>query len=335
VSAQAGRSNNLTRLALSVLLLVGAVYVFSHRQQLLDQYTVWRFVPSSEIAAVSEKASFSDAGEFLFYASQPELLERDAFNDACRSVIGENTAILGCYSKDRIYLFDIDNQKLSGVKEVTAAHEMLHAAYQRLSDSEKTRVNALLEAQPLGEDEARIGELMAEYEKSEPGERLNELHSIIGSEIRDLTPELRAYYGKYFDDRLALVAQAESYQSVFQELESRQGALVTELNALADTIDDASTTYRRELQVIENDIRVFNQQANSGSMTRQDYDTQRASLEARQRQLRAKYVSIQAQIKLYEQKRSELAAINSESNTLNRSINSSLAPAPETEALDG
>jgi len=65
VSAQAGRSNNLTRLALSVLLLVGAVYVFSHRQQLLDQYTVWRFVPSSEIAAVSEKASFSDAGEFL------------------------------------------------------------------------------------------------------------------------------------------------------------------------------------------------------------------------------------------------------------------------------
>ncbi len=335
MSAPARRSSNLVRLSISLALLAGAAFVFLNRQQLFDQYTVWRFSPSSEIVAIADKAAFSEQGKFLFYASRPELLERDAFNDVCRSVASENTAILGCFSMSRIYLFDIDNKKLEGVKEVTAAHEMLHAVYQRLSIGEKARVDALLEKQPLGDDEARIGELMAEYEKTEPGERMNELHSIIGSEIRDLTPELEAYYAQYFDDRAALVAQAETYQAVFQQLEAQQDTLVSELNALADGIDSDSARYRRNLQVLEADIRAFNQRANSGTMTRAEYDRERAALELRQQALRSDYSGIQAQIRTYEQKRTELATINSESNALNRSINSAMAPVPETEELDG
>lgn len=319
----------------SVALLVCAVFVFLNRQELLDRYTVWQFTPSPAIASISERAALSDRGKFLFYASDPALLERDAFNNACRSVATEQTAVLGCYSTNRIYLFNINNEKLDGIKEVTAAHEMLHAAYQRLPVKERQRIDALLEAQPLGNDEQRIGELMAEYEKSEPGERLNELHSILGSEVRTLNPELEAYYRKYFTDRGKLVDLAVKYQSVFAELQTRQDSLVIELNALADSIESSSAVYKRNLQVLESDIRAFNKRAGSGTMTQAEYDRERAGLESRQRSLKTEYDDIQTQIATYERKRSELAAINTESNALNRSINSSLTPLPSTEELNG
>ena len=64
-------------------------------------------------------------------------------------------------------------------------------------------------------------------------------------------------------------------------------------------------------------------------MTREQYSAERAELERRQSSLRFLYDELQTLIDTYEQKRSALAAINSESNALNRSINSSLNPVPE------
>lgn len=328
--------NTIVRLFLSTLLLLVAVTIFVNRQALLDQYMVWQYQPSSEIVSITDRAEFSPEGRHLFYASHPQLLDRDGFNDACRSVATERTAVLGCYAGSRIYLFDIDNEKLTGIKEVTAAHEMLHAAYQRLPENEKSRVDALLEqqAQALGASTSRIEELMAEYAKTEPGERTNELHSIIGSEVRSLSPELEEYYTQYFSDRNALVTLAEQYQSVFAELQQRQESLASDINSLADQIESQSVTYTRNLQVLSSDIKSFNARAGSGNMTRAQYDAERVVLEARQAALRSDYSAIQMLIEEYDTKRSELAAINTESDTLNRSINSSLTPVP-SGAIDG
>ena len=216
---------------------------------------------------------------------------------------------------------------------MTAAHEMLHAAYQRLSTSERKRVDALIEKQSFGPEEARITELLAEYAKSEPGEELNELHSILATEVRDLSPELESYYAQFFVDRSKVVALSEQYQTVFTELKLRQESLSTELNGLADTIEREGAAYKRNLQVLSIDVESFNAQARSGQMTRAEYDSQRADLESRQNSLKRQYDTIQALIAQYEAKRDELASINTEANALNRSINSSLAPVPD--AIDG
>lgn len=319
---------HIVKLVASILLLATALFIFINRQAFIDQVTVWRYQPSPAIASITERTELSGKGTFLFYASQPELLDRDRFNGACRSAATEQTAVLGCYVANTIYLFDIENDKLDGIKEVTAAHEMLHAAYVRLPEAEKNRVNTLLEkqSQSLGEDQARIDALMAEYAKTEPGERFNELHSILGSEIRSLSPELETYYSQYFSDRSAVVALAERYLSVFEELKNQQEGLVVEINALADQIDNLGAAYRRNLQVLESDIRSFNARASSGTMTRDQYDAERAELVSRQATLRSEYDMIQELIASYETKRNQLAAINSESNALNRSINSSLTP---------
>lgn len=324
------RSGLLFRSTSSLALIIFAILVFMYRQQLYDEYMERTYQPTSAISEVTTRAKLSNKGTFLFYASRPQLLERDAFNGACRSAANEQSAVLGCYLANRIYLFHIDNQQLDGVEEVTAAHEMLHAAYQRLSTSERNRVNALLETQAknLGADQQRIDALMAEYDKAEPGERLNELHSILGSEVGNLSPELEAYYSQYFTNRSDLVTLAASYQSVFDGLKTKQETLVSQINSLADSIEQQSDVYKRNSQVLDHDIKDFNARASSGSMSEAQYESERAGLEIRQKQLQADYDTIQGMISDYKEKRSELSAINSESDALNRSINSSLAPVP-------
>lgn len=333
MSSSTQRGSLVVQLLLSLALLCGALVVFFNRQQLYDQVLAWQYRPSPAIAAITERTDLSEKGEFLFYASQPQLLGRDAFNDACRSVATEHTAVLGCYTRNQIFLFDINNKSLDGIREVTAAHEMLHAAYQRLSSAEKKRIDGLLAKQSFGAEAERINALLAEYEKSEPGERLNELHSILGTEVGSLDPELEAYYARYFTDRSVIVGLSQRYQAVFADLTSRQESLVAELTGLADEIDQRGSVYRRNLQVLDADVEAFNREAASGGMSRDSYDRQRAALESRQAALRREYDSLQRLITEYDQKRSELASINTESDALSRSINSSVAPVPD--AIDG
>ena len=331
--AKSGRLNAFLRLGLSGALIALACTVFINRQALLDQVAVWRYTPSPQIAAMTERTTMNDRGAFLFYATNPELLQREAFNGACRSSPTEHTAILGCYSSGRIYLFDIDDERLDGIKEVTAAHEMLHGAYERLSESERQKVNGLLEDQDLGEQKEYIESLMAEYEKTEPGQRLNELHSIIGTEVANLSPELEAYYGRYFTNRKQVAQLATSYRSVFNELEDRQSILVNEINELAVTIERDAAQYRSDAAQLSSDVSAFNRRASSGTMSREAYESERSQLLARQSELQSTYTTLQSQIADFERKKDELATINSQSQELNRSINSSLSPPKDN--IDG
>lgn len=330
MSKPAHNRSYVRQLLFSLVTLSVALLIVIYRQDILDRYNVMNYTPSAEIQAIVDRAGFSDAGTYLFYASRPLLQDRDAFNDSCRSVATEQTAILGCYAAQRIYLFDIDDPKLDGVKEVTSAHEMLHAVYDRLPTDKKDSINDMLEmqSQNLGAEQKRIDELLGQYAETQPGERLNELHSILGSEIATLSPELEKYYAEYFSDRASLVRLAQQYQTVFNELQQRQDILVRELNQLADLVDEQNAAYRRNLQVLETDIASFNRRAGSGSMSREAYNSERSVLLARQSSLRQEYDAIQGLIERYEAKRAELAAINSESEALNRSINSSMNDAP-------
>ncbi len=77
----------------------------------------------------------NDTGEKLFYVHDPQLLSSQAFNEQCPAA--EKSIVLGCYDGVGIYIFDVQDERLAGVEEVTAAHEMLHAAYDRLSPSRR------------------------------------------------------------------------------------------------------------------------------------------------------------------------------------------------------
>lgn len=312
----------LVSVAITLVLLIS-------RQQILDHLSVWQYKPTNEIAAFADRTAMSDRGEFLFFASQPSLEGTQVFNDKC-SRIEKSTAILGCYDGSRIYVYDVPNAKLDGIREVTSAHEMLHAAYLRLSEQDRKEVDALVETEyaKLSNDSA-FAERMAFYARTEPGERDNELHSIIGTEVATVSPALEAHYKKYFDDRSKVVALHTQYASIFAELQLRSEGLSTQLTTLAQRIETNSAAYNVAVNQLNQDIIGFNSRANGGGFSSQaEFNNQRSGLVGRAQALEQQRAAINVDREAYEALREELTSIASESEALNQSIDSSLAPAP-------
>lgn len=326
------QSNTRRHLASTLILLISAAAAYlliSNRQLVLDQVSLMQYTPPAEIVAMADRTAMSDAGRRTFYVSQPGLEDAQDF----RTICGNNeqgTAVLGCYSSQRIHIFNVSDQQLDGIREVTAAHEMLHAAYERMSSEEQASLAPLLEAeyQILSKDSA-FSDRMAYYAKVEPGERENELHSIIGTEVTSISPELEAHYAKYFTDRQVVVALHAKYSSVFARLKTESDGLVSRLNVLATSIEQASSAYNSASRQLNRDIANFNQRAAAGDFTTQAaFNAERSALAMRSEKLASDRQSINNMISEYNQLRDQLAALATQTEALNRSIDSSLEPAP-------
>ena len=272
------------------ILFAASAFVLLNRQYIIDSIQFWSYKPTSQIASIAQRAALSDQGVFAFYSTQPEIKASKEFNGKCGSK-EQNTAIIGCYVNDRIYLYDVTDPRLDGIKEVTAAHEMLHAVYQRLSVEEKQDVNRMVEAEyiKLQADEA-LSDRMAYYARTEPGERDNELHSIIGTEISSVSPELEKHYAKYFSSRSTVVQLYESYNKAFTQLKKQLDSLTVRLDTLKKEIDQGKSTYELNYSRLETDIAVFKQKADSGQ-----YGSNAAAFNADRRALLARADAIDAQ----------------------------------------
>lgn len=312
---------------LGFLLIAAGVILFYNRQAVIDQITVWRFVPSESLVSLVDTVGLNERGKFYLYASRAEVSDRTEFNDACGKLQNERTVVIGCYTgpDKRIYIYNVTDSQLEGVKETTTAHEMLHAAYDRLSQNEKERIDALLIAQKATITDERILKLIAEYQKTEPDEVINELHSIFGTEIRDLSPELEAYYAKYFSDRSKVVTLKEKYEQVFTDLATTQAQLVDELNTLASDVNARQKSYQSVLATLNTDIATFNEWAVSGAAPKSEYNTKRAALQDRIAVLDAERDAINSEIDSYNTKKAELDKLNMKAATLNQSIDSKLS----------
>lgn len=305
------------------------LFIFVNRQYVVDQINVWDFQPSSDVVSFTDRTGMNQTGIFYFYTSHPVVENAQDFNTQCGKT-EQSTAILGCYTNRNIYVYNVTNAQLDGIREVTAAHEMLHAAYDRMSDSEKQTVDALLEAEytKLKSDKA-FADQMAFYDRTEPGERDNELHSVIGTEVASISPALEDHYRAYFTDRSKVVALHTKYAAVFSNLQTRAQQLSDQLTQLSDSIKKDSTTYNQEVSQLNSDINTFNSKASGGSFTtNEEFQAERARLVLQVSQLDTFRTTINTNVTLYNTLRAQLADISSQSDALNKSIDSSLAPAP-------
>lgn len=321
-----GRVAGLLLVAISLL---AATTLFFNRQYIQDQVNAWQFEPSSAVQQLATLSGMNQKGEFYFYASRPSLETAADFNAKCDKK-EENTAVLGCYTGQRIYIYDVTDERLDGIRSVTAAHEMLHAVYERMTEAELDSLNKLLEAEYAKlRDDPEFAKRMEFYARTEPGQRDNELHSIIGTEVASISPALETYYKKYFSNRGKVVALHASYSSVFESLQKRGEELSSQLHALGNKIEEDTAAYNEGVEQLNANISEFNSRAEGGGFDSQaQFNGERAALLARADELNMARTSINSDIRYYETLRQELAGIASQSQELNRSINSSLAPPP-------
>lgn len=322
----------IIKLLVCFFVITSAFLIVFFRQYIFDQIVVWQFQPSAEITTLANRINLSDNGKFVFYASQPELDTSNEFNQSC-SRVETTTSILGCFNTSRIYIYNVSDVKLDGIREVTAAHEMLHAVYQRLSNGEKTKVNALLETEYAKLSGNQLfTDLMNYYSRAEPSERYNELHSVIGTVISNLSPKLEAYYANYFTGRQAVVALYNQYNGVFQDLTNRAKVLADQLSILSISIPEKSTQYNTDVVTLNSNINSFNVRADNGDFeSNSQFYAERAVLTKRVNTLSLTRDSIGSDIDNYNSLLVEYNSIATESKKLYNSMDSTLVAAPSVE----
>ncbi len=229
------KSFKFFNIGLLLVLLGLSIYVVTHTRQILDYVALRDYNPPSKIVELANKATMTDKTRDVFYVNHPQLQTKQEFKNSCKNQ--EETIVLGCFINNKgIFLLEVDDPRLQGVIEVTAAHEVLHAFYERLSGDERKKVDKMTGEFFATLNNPRIKENIENYRKKDASVVPNELHSILASEVRNLSPELEAYYSKYFKNRSAIIDLSEKYEQTFIDIENKVKAYDEELTALKPEI---------------------------------------------------------------------------------------------------
>jgi hypothetical protein len=166
-----------------------------------------------------------------------------------------------------LYLYSVNDPVLTGVEQVTAAHELLHIGYSRLSSSELKYVNGLVLStyNNLAPTYPLLNSEYQSYLKGEgAGAVANEMHSVLGTEIGNLPQPLEDYYKKYFTNRQAIVNYANNYEKVFTQRQSQVAQDDKQMLLWQQQIN----TNQQQLQLDETQLQsqqnILNQQKNNG-----------------------------------------------------------------------
>ena len=318
----------LLLLVFAVAVALGAVV---YRQDIIDHVRAAQYQPAAAVKHIRGGLGLTGEGELYFDASQPEIESAGAFNDDCRQEKETNNPILGCYVDQRIYIFDVTNKELEGIEETTAAHELLHAAYERLSPGARRTLNAELEAAYQRVKTPELEQRIDFYKRSEPGQEMNELHSILGTEVDGLGSALEKHYSEFFKDRQKVLSYYHTYSAVFEDATKQLKRLENQINTRTDDINDRIKSYNKAVAALKDDVEVFNRrsQQNGGFSSQAEFDNARAGLLARQNDLDKTREAINDDIKSVERLRTNYNDLVDKYNELSRSINSSLPPTPK------
>lgn len=251
-------------LALLLPLLLG-VLVWGQRNAIGDWIVLRSYTPPPAISELADRTTMTPLAEKYLYINKPQLDDRSAFNKHCTND-REQSVVLGCFLGNRngIYVFNVTTPELNGVREVTIAHEMLHQAYDRLSSSERSRIDKLLQDYAQNKlDNDAIKNQIELYRKSDPEALPNEMHSLFGTQVGSLPNELEDYYKQYFSDRQKVVSHYNNYQRAFTDRKEKIAAYDAQLASAKQRIDGLE----KELESQHDDL----------DATRDEMDSKRAA----------------------------------------------------------
>lgn len=259
----------LGRLLIVLLVLIAALLIYRlERRPIQDWIALLHYSPPASVVSLATEDTMTPYATHVFYVNHPSIDDKTSFAGVCSNGT-EQTVVLGCYHSDQagIYLLKVTDSQLSGVEQVTAAHETLHAIYDRLSASKKQQVdNWLVSYYDTGLTDPNIKAQIASYRKTEPNDVVNEMHSLFGTEVANLPPELETYYAQYFTDRSAVVDNYLHYQGALGSRQSQITADDSQLNSWQSQITQDKSSISAELSSLQSAQALLDQEKSSGNL---------------------------------------------------------------------
>ncbi len=310
---------NIIKTIIWVIFLGSVAFAIINFQAIKDFYFSTTFSPSNEISEIDQKLDLTDKGHRIFFASSPTINTAEDFNQNCKSA-GEDISTLGCYNGQRIYIYNIESDELDGIKESTAAHELLHAIWQRLSTADKENLMPTLES-IYEKSSEEFKKSLKTYEESAKTE---EIYVRSATQIKDLPENLEKHYAEYFNNQDKIVEFYDSYIAPFNAIEKETEALQTELNTIMTTIEQKRADYESRSDAFSTAVNEFNNCASNAGCFASNYafSTRRSELLTEQASLNELLDSINVDIELYNAKVEEYNVRVIHGNELNRIINS-------------
>lgn len=224
------------------------------------------YQPTPEMESVIKNLDLTDRGERILKATNPNLDSREIFNEKCDSHKTE-IYVLGCYltGDDMIHLYNVDTKELNGVRESTAAHELLHAVYNRLPFWEKSSLNDEMKKVYDSLDEK--DEIKSSLELYNADDFYDELHSRLGTEKKDLPSGLEKHYAAIFNDQDKVVAYYDNYSGTFKKLEQELRNIEEKLEKLKTTIDEEESRLKTVATDLNSRIDDYNKRVSAGNYT--------------------------------------------------------------------
>lgn len=301
------------------------------RQEISDHVAGINYEMTPRVNELAEDLELTDAGRRIFIATHPTIDGSQHFNDQCAGVDhSEQGHVLGCYTSDRIHLFDVTDDRVNGIVEITAAHELLHAAFRRLGEGDQSLLASRLRGayEELVPSHPDLKERMSVYEHLSESAFANELHSVLGTEVRDLPTWLEDHYAQWFTNRPALIDDFESYHTVFNDLQSQAVALQAEMTSLRADVERRKSAYGDAVDAFNADATAYATRIERDDY-RDDPDGQQRDADALQQRrvsLDAELDALQADIDRYNALRDDLEALGEVSAELDEHLDSDLAP---------
>ncbi len=259
-----------------------AILLVSQRRNISDWYKLSNYNPPSSISSLATQDTFTPYAKKLFYINQPVLISGAEFRNKCPNSDPTSSEILGCYHPimNGIYLYIVSDPTLNGVGQVTAAHEMLHAAWSRLDSNKKTILTNELNAFFANDlKDPKIKNEIAIYQKTEPFAVADEMHSTFGTECPNLPTDLENYYKALFINRETVVGFSTGYKQIFTnyqnqikednlQLQSLKSIINNDLNSISSKFTDINN-FKSGMDVLlsehnfsqyNQDVSIYNQQ---------------------------------------------------------------------------
>ncbi|MBX4197061.1 hypothetical protein KW801_00710 [Candidatus Saccharibacteria bacterium] len=316
----------ITLLVLTLALMAAPFLLYFKVQALVDWWQLRGYTPPASIVTLANQDAMTSSAHHIFYVNHPDL-ETDAnqFRTDCHET--EKTIVLGCYhgNQDGIFIYNVQDARLSGVQQVTAAHEMLHAAYDRLSTKDRKYVDGLLQNYfDTQLHDQRIIDTMNSYRESEPNDVVNEMHSVFGTEIANLPAPLEQYYKRYFDNRQAVTAFAANYQSEFTSRSDQIKVDDAQLAQQKAQINAEELSLQSQLNQINSDRDRLDSLRSSGQIA--EYNAGVAGFNSEIAAYNNGVEKLRSDIAAYNQLVSERNSIANELSSLTKALDTRLTP---------
>ncbi len=302
-----------------VVVLCLATYVVLQSSWLMDTLKAWGYEPAEKVVAIESDLQLTAAGRRIFAATRPTVEGSMEFNEHCDSHDAE-ISLLGCYIDGRIYIYEIELAQLAPANKVTAAHELLHAVWERMGESERRQVSGWLDQVYNERREWFEGEL----EVYDAEDRREEIYARAGTKLADLPDELENHYAKYFQNRAVIVQFYQDYEAPFLALQLEMEELFDQIQAVSEEVELGRETYLRDLEKLDAKIDQFNACAETAgcfasqaefTRQRQALLAEREHLEAVRAELNGKIAQNNQRIQDYRERQLQLGELNNAMNS--------------------